>query len=29
MLVELTGAKFLNTFTMQGVQKINKITKLY
>ena len=28
MLVELAGAKFPTTFTMQGVKKIIKITKL-
>ena len=29
MLVELAGAKFPFTYTMQGVQKIIKITKVY
>ena len=29
MLVELAGAKFPTTFTMQGVQKNFKIIKLY
>ena len=29
MLVELAGAKFPFTCTMQSVQKIIKITKLY
>ena len=29
MLVELAGAKFPTTTTMQGVQKIIKITKVY
>ena len=29
VLVELAGAKFPSKFTMQGVQKIIKITKVY
>ena len=29
MLVELAGAKFPTTFTVQGVPKIIKITKVY
>ena len=29
MLVELAGAKFPSKFTMQGVQKIIEITKVY
>ena len=29
MLVELAGAKFPTTLTMQDVQKIIKITKVY
>ena len=29
MLVELAGAKFPTTLTMQGVQKIIKIAKVY
>ena len=29
MLVELAGAKLPITFTMQGVKKIIKITKVY
>ena len=29
MLVELAGAKFPTTLTMQGVQKIIEITKVY
>ena len=29
MLVELAGAKFPSTYTMQGVQKIIRITKVY
>ena len=29
MLVELAGAKFPTTLTMQGVQKMMKIIKVY